>query len=122
MQAGSARGEQLVEAWNRSDIEFILSQLANDIVLEARLPKMPVLLSSLRLRGKMKFTLGLRSYPRRLPIFNIVSVMEDPHTICLVLEDADHDLLAVTIELNDDGKFSRIISYRSGKQLRDGGP
>jgi len=119
MQAGSARGQQLVEAWNRSDIEFILSQLADDIALEARLPKMPVLLSSLRLRGKMKFSLGLRSYPKKLPIFNIVSAMEDPHTICLVLEDSDQDLLAVTIELDDHGSFSRIISYRSGKRIRD---
>jgi hypothetical protein len=122
MQSGSARGERLVEAWNRSDVEFILDQLADDIVLEARLPKMPVLLSRFRLKGRMKFSLGLRSYPRKLPTFNIVSVMEDPHTICLVLEDADHDLLAVTIEMNDDGKFARIISYRSGKHLHDSTP
>jgi hypothetical protein len=118
MQSGSARGEQLVEAWNRSDVEFILDQLAADIVLEARLPKMPVLLSSFRLKGKIKFSLGLRSYPRKLPTFNIVSAMEDSHAICLVLEDVDHDLLAVTIELNDDGRFARIISYRSGRHLR----
>jgi hypothetical protein len=38
--------------------------------------------------------------------------------LCLVLEDVDHDLLAVTIELNDDGRFARIISYRSGRHLR----
>jgi hypothetical protein len=116
MQSGSARGERLVQAWNHSDVEFVLDQLADNIVLEARLPKMPVLLDSLRLRGKMKFALGLRSYPLKLPAFKIVSAMEDPHTICLVLEDSDHDLLAVTIELNDAGKFERIISYRSGRR------
>ncbi|XYD11899.1 hypothetical protein R1A27_32565 (plasmid) [Methylobacterium sp. NMS12] len=116
MKSGSVRGEQLVQAWNCSNIEFVLDQLADDIVLEARLPKMPARLGSLRLKGKMKFALGLRSYPKRLPAFSIISMMEDPHTICLVLEDADHDLLAVTIELNAHGKFERIISYRSGSR------
>ncbi|GJE14886.1 hypothetical protein [Methylobacterium longum] len=118
MQAGSVRGEKLVEAWNRSDATYIIDQLSDDIILEARFPKMPVLAEKLQLTGKKKFALGLKIYPRDFPPFNIVSATEDPHTICLVLEDSDKDLLAITIELNDDGRFARIISYRSGKPKR----
>ena len=118
MRPGSVRGERIVDAWNRSDATYIIDQLSDDIVLEARFPKMPVLADKLELKGKKKFALGLRAYPKAFPHFKIVSAMEDPRTICLVLEDSDADLLAITIELGDDGKFARIISYRSGKPTR----
>ena len=116
MQAGSQRGRALVDAWNRSDAAYVLDQLSDDVVLEARLPKMPMLADTLTLKGKGKFAIGLKVYPWGYPRFEIVSAMEDPHTICLVLEDSDHDMLAVTLELDDDGKIDRIISYRSRRR------
>ena len=113
---GSARGEGLVAAWNRSDRTFIVDQLGDTVALEARHPKMPRPAPDLRVTTKAEFAAGLMAYPGPLPAFTIIGLFEDPDTICLVLEDADHDALAVTIELDSTGKIERIVSYRAGSE------
>ena len=55
----------------------------------------------------------MKVYPRKYPHFNVVSAMEDPYTICLVLEDCDKDMLDVTLEINEHDLIERIISLRS---------
>lgn len=111
----SPRAERLVEAWNRSDVAYILDQLGDDIVLEARLPRMPVPAKQLAVRSKAEFSARLTAYAGPLPRFRIVSAIEGPSTICLVLSDAAGDLLSVTIEFEEDGLFQRITSYRPDK-------
>ena len=111
---GSPKGEDLVAAWNRSDRAFIVDRLSDTVALEARHPKMPSPAAEFRLATKAEFAAGLAAYPSALPAFTVVGLFEDSDTICLVLEDADGDALAVTIELSEAGTIDRIISYRAG--------
>lgn len=111
MRAGSERGIELVARWNAGDRAWIMGQLADDFVLEARRPKIPSPRDEIVIRSKTAFRLGLLTLPL-LPRFVIVNALEDAHTICLVIEDPDRHLLAVTIEINEEGKFSKIVSFR----------
>ena len=69
MQPGSQRGRALVEAWNRSDAEYILDQLSNDITLEARLPKMPVLADKLTIKGKKEICARFEGLSEKISTF-----------------------------------------------------
>lgn len=114
IQHGSDRGEALVAAWNRSDRDYVIEQLADAVRVEAGRPKMPTPAASIRLTSKAEFAAGLAAYLGPLPVFKIVGLFEEPDTICLVLEDAEGEALAVTIELDEAGKIERIVSYRAG--------
>ena len=116
IQHGSARGEALVAAWNRSDRAYVVDQLAKIVRLEAARPKMPEPAAVFRLTTRAVFEAELAAYPGPLPVFKIVGLFEDPDTICLVLEDADGDALAVTIEMDEAGKISCIVSFRAGAE------
>jgi exoribonuclease II len=116
IQHGSARGEALVAAWNRSDRAYVVDQLAETVRLEAARPKMPEPAAVFRLTSKAEFEAELAAYAGSLPAFEIVGLFEQPNTICLVLDDADGDALAVTIEMDEAGKIERIISYRAGAE------
>ena len=116
IQHGSARGEALVAAWNRSDRAYVVDQLADTVRLEAARPKMREPVPLFRLTTRAEFEAELGAYPGPLPVFKIVGLFEDPNTICLVLEDADGDALAVTIEMDEAGKIDRIVSFRAGAE------
>ena len=113
IQHGSARGEALVAAWNRSDRAYVVDQLADTVRLEAARPKMPEPAPVFRLTTRAEFEAELEAYSGPLPVFKIVGLFEDPHTICLVLEDADGDTLAVTIQMDEAEKIACIVSYRA---------
>lgn len=112
IQHGSVRGEALVAAWNRSDRAYVIDQLAETVRLEAARPKMPEPAAVFRLTTRAEFEAELKAYPGPLPVFRIVGLFEDPRTLCLVLEDADGDTLAVTIEMDEADKIACIVSYR----------
>lgn len=77
---------------------------------------MPEPTAVFRLTTKAEFEAELMAYPGPLPVFEIVGLFEEPDTICLVLEDADGDALAVTIEMDEAGKIDRIVSFRAGAE------
>jgi hypothetical protein len=114
IQHGSARGEALVEAWNRSDRAYVVAQLADTVRLEAGRPKMPGSAPVFRLTTRESFEAELAAFPGALPVFRIVGLFEGFNTICLVLEDSDGDALAVTIEMDEAGQIACIVSYREG--------
>lgn len=110
--SGSERGRLLVKAWNAGDVDYLIDQLADDVVLEARLPKIPVPAPSVSVTGKQIVADRLTALSGPLPKFAIVNAMERDGIVSLVLEDEDRQLLVVGIKLDDEGRFSRITSFR----------
>lgn len=115
---GSPRGEELVAAWNRSDLGYIVDRLALMVTLDSQQPRLRPADTDLMPTSKVAFAAGLAAYPAPLPAFEIVALFENPDTICFVLRDGDGDTLSVTVELDAAGKIGRIDSYRLGRDER----
>lgn len=111
---GSSRGDALVAAWNRSDLAYIVDQLAPAVTLDARHPKMSKPVADLEPTSKIAFAAGLAAYPAPLPTFEVVALFEDADTICFVLRDGDGDALSVIVGLDGAGKINRLTSHRPG--------
>ena len=120
LRQSSARAEQLIEAWNRRDVAFILDQFSDDLKLEARSPKLPDAVPSLNIRTKAQLAAALEAYRPLHSRFSIISASENAELILLTLADAEGDVLVLTLGLGEDGRIERIASYRSAKETGDG--
>ena len=120
-RSSSPRAEQLIEAWNRRDVAFVLNQFSEKLSLETRSPKIIDPALSLKIYTKDHLAGLLEAYRAMHSRFSLISAAEDSDLIMLTLADAEGDVLIITLGLAADGKIERISTYRSDKTTENEG-